>query len=85
MATYTDHHSRLKTVYFISTKSKALSYLINFIQDIAILPFLVDYTCSIDAQIAGENKPAPNFASIARQRGLDNNSAGRTRRNRTAN
>ena len=35
MAKYTDHHSRLKTVYFIETKSNTIHTLGRFIQDLA--------------------------------------------------
>ena len=40
MAKYTDHHSRLKAVYFIEKKSNTLHTLGRFIQDLAIPPGL---------------------------------------------
>ena len=36
MAKYTDHHSRLKTVYFTEKKSDTLHIIGRFIQDLAI-------------------------------------------------
>ena len=36
MEEYTDHHSRLKAVYFIEKKSDTLHTLGRFIQDLAI-------------------------------------------------
>ena len=60
MAKYSDHYTKFKAVYFISTKDKALTTLVNFMQGFVMLlsifllhlradgggEFIADYYCN---------------------------------------
>lgn len=81
MAKFTDHLTRMKAVYFIASKSDALSSLVNYVQDVAILLGL--RVSRLHSENGGEYTSS-DFAGTARPPALSNSSPRRTHRSKTA-